>query len=154
MQFAPVGLHPMQCKDGDRPRVAPAATDVAVRLVARASGLGAGSARLQSRALAGREKDDLAAGEISGIEVVVLAARELPDIGPVDVHLEDVIERILGQIVLVSLVDQVGHMGIILAVSEQHTSAVVRQIGTQKRAVVPIVGQRSHLGPVGLESLQ
>ena len=93
-------------------------------------------------------------GQVARVEVVVLAVGELAAPGAVDVHLEDVVEGVLGHARLVRLVPLVGELGMERAVGEQHLLAVVGQVGPQEAAGGHVAGEAAHLRFAGLEALE
>ena len=125
MHIAPLGVHPMEREDRHRSIVVAAAADIAVGQVRRDRLLRVRFAALQKHALAGREEDDVAAGQVTGVEIVVPPVGQLPDAAAVQVRLVEMEERVLRQVRLGRLVGQVGHLRIVLRVGKEHLLAVV-----------------------------
>ena len=115
-----VGGHAVQREHRNRTEIIAPAADVAIGEVCGARRVGEPLAALDRGALAGGNKGQLAAGQVTGIKVVVFAVGELAALGAVDVHLKDVIEGVLRHARLVGLVRFIGQFRMEATVGEQH----------------------------------
>ncbi len=143
----------MKRVDRHRTNVAATAADVTVGHRLLAGRRGRRLAALQELPLARGKEDDPAVGEIAGVEVVVAAPRQLPPAATVEVHLEQMVERILRQLRLVDLLHG-RNMRVVAAVREQHPATIVRNDGTQEAAVRPVARQAADLRLVGPKAAQ
>jgi hypothetical protein len=153
-QIPSVGVHPMQREHGDGPMVAAAAAHEAVGLGDVQGGLGTGLVGLQRGAFASRYEHDASVGQIACVEIIVTPVRQLSDRPVVQVHFEHVIERVLGQLVLVGLVRHGGQFGVMPAPREQHATATVRDVRIEETACGPVFGQVADGGMVLPETFQ
>ena len=151
---AAVGVHGVQREHGHRAVVIAAATHVAVRVVGGAGGIGERLAALEGGAFARGEEDDVAARKVARVEVVVFAVGELTAPGAIHIHLEDMVEGVLGDARLVRLVLLVGKFGMEGAGGEQQLPAVKGQVRPHEAADGHVAREAAHAGFAGLEVLQ
>ena len=94
-------------------------------------------------------------GQVTPVEVVILAVGQLVEAGAVDVHLEQVIEGVLGDVGLVELVGLGGQVRIVFAPGKHHLLGVVGEGRAQEAAgVVEGAGEAFEHGFLGLEALE
>ena len=154
-RLLPCRVHHVQRVHRTGPLRPAAAADVAFRQRRIGQRRGGRSARALDRLAAARGAEhDLAVGQVAAVEIVVLAEGQLTQARAVDVHLEQVVERILRQPRLVELVRPLAQARIVAAPGKQHLLAVVRDVGTQDVARREALGQALQLRLVGLEILQ
>ena len=101
-----------------------------------------------------RKENDLAIGQVPAVEIVVFPLRKTPQSRSVEFHFIQVIESIFGDFRFVQLVDDSMDVWVVLAVSEQHLSSVVRKLGPDDVAQREIFCQRAKHRLFALEVFQ
>jgi len=152
--ITPIGVYRVQREHGYRPMVAAAAADEAVGAGLSRRHPRTVLARLQRRALARGQQYDPTIRQVAGIKVVVSTAGQLPQSAAVNVHLEDVVERVLRQILLVRLVRDVRQIRIVPTVGEQYLAAIVGQVRSEEAARRPVGGEALDRRIAAAKSLQ
>ena len=125
-----VGVHDVQRVNAHRPVGVAAAADERIGQVFGGHGrLSTLEATLDELPPARGEKHDAAVRQIAAVEIVVLAARQAPQPGAVEIHLVEMVEGVLRDRGLVELVFLLPEIGIVPAMGEQDLGPVVRNVG-------------------------
>ena len=111
-------------------------------------------AALEGGAFARGEEDNTSARKIARVEVVVFAVGELTAPGAIHIHLEDMVESVLGNMRLVRLVLLVGKFGMECAGGEQEPPAVEGEVRFHEAADRHVAREAAHAGFTGLEAFE
>ena len=152
-QVLSVPVHSMEREDRYGPPIAAPASNVGVGTRGLTGG-GAGQPGLKRKPFARGKEHHVPVGQVAGVEIVVTPEGQLTHAAAVDVHLEDLVERVLRKSVLVDLVLDAGQVRVVLAVGEQHLGAVVGKLRAKEIAFRPVAGDAFDLRVVSLKTLQ